>query len=122
MSIANPEAENLTMKQRIFIGVLGVLSVLLAALVVFYFSPAEETSEALPGLNLSPAVYELRLRTGDHYVQYTMLEVFICNCRNSARGYLPGRSRLFGSTRPGCQSAICKSAAGSRQERATGGP
>jgi len=60
MSIASPEAESLTMKQRIFIGVLGVLSVLLAALVVFYFSPAEETSEALPSRNLSPAVYEDR--------------------------------------------------------------
>jgi hypothetical protein len=57
MSIASPEAESLTMKQRIFIGVLGVLSVLLAALVVFYFSPAEETSEALPGRNLSPTAY-----------------------------------------------------------------
>jgi hypothetical protein len=58
MSIASPEAETLTMKQRIFIGVLGALSILLAALVVFYFSPAEETSEALPGRNLSPTVYE----------------------------------------------------------------
>ncbi len=58
MSIANPEAETLTMKQRIFIGILGVLSVLLAALVVFYFSPAEETGEALTGRNLSLAVYE----------------------------------------------------------------
>jgi hypothetical protein len=58
MSMATPEAENLTMKQRIFIGVLGVLSVLLAALVVFYFSPTEETGEAFPGRNLSPAVYE----------------------------------------------------------------
>jgi hypothetical protein len=58
MSIASPEAEILTMKQRVFIGVLGVLSVLLAALVVFYFSPAEETSEALPRRNLSPALYE----------------------------------------------------------------
>jgi hypothetical protein len=58
MSIASPEAETLTMKQRVFIGVLGVLSVLLAALMVFYFSTAEETSEALPGRNLSPAVYE----------------------------------------------------------------
>lgn len=56
--MATPEAENLTMKQRIFIGVLGVLSVLLAALVVFYFSPTEETGEAFPGRNLSPAVYE----------------------------------------------------------------
>jgi hypothetical protein len=35
-----------------------VLSVLLAALVVLYFIPAEETSEALPGQNLSPKVYE----------------------------------------------------------------
>jgi hypothetical protein len=60
MSIASPEAETLTMKQRVFIGVLGILSVLLAALVVFYFSPAEETSEALPGRNLSPTVYEDR--------------------------------------------------------------
>jgi hypothetical protein len=42
MSIASPEAETLTMKQRVFIGVLGVLSVVLAALVVFYFSPAGE--------------------------------------------------------------------------------
>jgi len=58
MSTANPEAETLTMKQRVFIGVLGVLSILLAALVVFYFSPAEETSEALPGRNLSPTLYE----------------------------------------------------------------
>ena len=58
MSIANPEAKTLTRKQRIFIGVLGVLSVLLAALVVFYFSPSEEISEALPGRNLSPTVYE----------------------------------------------------------------
>jgi hypothetical protein len=58
MSIANPEAETLTMKQRVFIGVLGVLSVLLAALVVFYFSLAGETSEALPGQHLSPTVYE----------------------------------------------------------------
>jgi hypothetical protein len=60
MSMANLEAETLTMKQRIFIGVLGVLSVLLAALVVFYFSPAEETSEALPGRTLSLA---LQVRT-----------------------------------------------------------
>jgi hypothetical protein len=58
MPFASPEAETLTMKQRIFIGVLGVLSVLLAALVVFYFSPAGETSEALPGQHLSPTVYE----------------------------------------------------------------
>jgi hypothetical protein len=49
MSIASPEAETLTMKQRVFIGVLGVLCVVLAALMVFYFSPAGETSEALPG-------------------------------------------------------------------------
>jgi hypothetical protein len=53
MSIASPEAETLTTKQRVFIGVLGILSVLLAALVVFYFKPAEETSEALPGQHLS---------------------------------------------------------------------
>jgi hypothetical protein len=42
MSIASPEAEAITMKQRVFIGALGVLSVVLAALVVFYFSPTGE--------------------------------------------------------------------------------
>jgi hypothetical protein len=56
MSIPSPEAETLTMKQRVFIGVLMALSVLLAALVVFYFSPAGEISEALPGQHLSPTV------------------------------------------------------------------
>jgi hypothetical protein len=35
MSIANPDAETLTMKQRVFIGVLGILSVLLATVVLF---------------------------------------------------------------------------------------
>jgi hypothetical protein len=59
MSIASPEAQILTMKQRVFIGFLGVLSVLLAALVVFCFSPAGETSEALPGQHLSPTVYSV---------------------------------------------------------------
>ena len=68
MSIASPEAETLTMKQRVFIGVLGVLSVVLAALVVFYFSPAGETSEALPGQHLSPTVYEDRF--GGHSGEY----------------------------------------------------
>jgi hypothetical protein len=57
MSIANPEAATLTMRQRVFIGVLGVLSVVLAALVVFYFTTAAEISEALPGQYLSPAVH-----------------------------------------------------------------
>jgi hypothetical protein len=60
MSIASPEAETLTLKQRVFIGALGLLSVVLAALVVFCFSPAGETSEVLPGQHLSPTVYEER--------------------------------------------------------------
>jgi hypothetical protein len=68
MSIASPEAETLTMKQRVFIGVLGVLSVLLAVLVVFYLNPAGETSEALPSQHLSPAVYEDRF--GRHSEEY----------------------------------------------------
>jgi hypothetical protein len=63
MSIATPDAETLTMKQRVFIGALGVLSVLLAALVLFYFSPAEETSEAFRGQHLSPVVYEGSVRS-----------------------------------------------------------
>jgi hypothetical protein len=58
MAIANPEAEALTMKQRVFIGALGALSILLATLVLFYFSPVEETSKALPGRHVSPAVCE----------------------------------------------------------------
>jgi hypothetical protein len=60
VSSASPEVETLTMKQRVFIGVLGVLSVVLATLLVFYFSPAGETSEALPGQHRSPTVYEDR--------------------------------------------------------------
>jgi hypothetical protein len=59
MSIASPEVEALTMKQRISIGILGLLSVLLAALVVFYFNPAGEASEALPGQHLSPTAGSL---------------------------------------------------------------
>jgi hypothetical protein len=57
MSIANPEAVTLTLRQRVFIGVLGVLSVVLAALVVFYSTTAAETSKALPGQHLSPTVH-----------------------------------------------------------------
>lgn len=60
MSIASPEADTLTVKQRVFIGVLVVVSVVLAALVVSYLSPAAETSEAVPG-HLSPAVYRDRV-------------------------------------------------------------
>jgi hypothetical protein len=63
MPIANPEAMTLTMRQRVFIGVLGVLSVVLAALVVFYFTPAGETSKALPGQHLSPTVHDDRVRS-----------------------------------------------------------
>jgi hypothetical protein len=61
--VANPEAEALTMQQRVFVGVLGFLSVLLAALVLLYFSPVEETSGALPGQHLLPAVYEGSVRS-----------------------------------------------------------
>jgi hypothetical protein len=68
MSIVNPEAETLTAKQRVVIGVLGVLSVLLAALVVFYFNPDGESSEALPGRHPSPTVCEDRFgrHSGEH--------------------------------------------------------
>ena len=52
MSITSPQAETLTIKQRVFIGVLGLLSIVLAALVVFCFSSAGETSKASPGLHL----------------------------------------------------------------------
>ena len=58
MSISNTQAETITMKQRIFIGVLVVLSILLSALVLYYFSPGRATSEALPCQHLSPVAYE----------------------------------------------------------------
>jgi hypothetical protein len=58
MSISNTQGETSTMKQRIFIGVLAVLSILLSALVLYYFSPGRATSEALPYQHLSPVVYE----------------------------------------------------------------
>jgi hypothetical protein len=58
MSISNTQAEAITIKQRVFIGALVVFSVLLSALVLFFFSPARATSEALPCQHLSPAVYE----------------------------------------------------------------
>ena len=58
MSISNTQGETITMKQRIFIGVLAVLSILLSALVLYYFSPGRATSEALPYQHQSPVVYE----------------------------------------------------------------
>jgi hypothetical protein len=58
MPTASPEAETLTVRRRVFIGVFGVLNAVLTVFVAFYFSPAEETSEALPGQYLSPTVYE----------------------------------------------------------------
>ena len=58
MPISNGQAGTITMKQRIFIGALVVISVLLSALVLSCFSPARATSEALPCQHLSPGVYE----------------------------------------------------------------
>jgi hypothetical protein len=63
MSTVNTQAEAITMKQRIFIGALVVFSILLSALVLFCFSPARATSEALPCRHLSPAVYEGSIRS-----------------------------------------------------------
>jgi hypothetical protein len=62
MSISNTQGETSTMKQRIFIGVLAVLSILLSAVVLYYFSPGRATSEALPYQHLSPVVYEGSVR------------------------------------------------------------
>jgi hypothetical protein len=58
MSISKTRTEALTIKQRIFIGALVLFSFLLSALVLFCFSPAKATSEALPCQHLSPVVYE----------------------------------------------------------------
>lgn len=62
MSTSNSQEETITIKQRIFIGVLLIFSVLLSALVLFCFSPAGATSEALPRRHLSPVVYEGSVR------------------------------------------------------------
>jgi len=56
MSISDTQAQAITIKQRIFIGALVVFSVLLSVIVLFCFSPARATSEALPCQHLSPAV------------------------------------------------------------------
>ena len=63
MSTSNTQTEALTIKQRVFIGALAVISVLLSALVLFCFSPAETTSEALPCPHLPRAVYEGSFRS-----------------------------------------------------------
>jgi hypothetical protein len=63
MSTSNTEVETITMKQRIFIAALAVVSVLLSALVLFCFSPAKATSEALPCRHLSPAMYDGSVRS-----------------------------------------------------------
>jgi hypothetical protein len=63
MSTSNTHAEALTIKQRVFIGGLAVISILLSALVLFCFSPAEATSEALPCPHLPRAVYEASFRS-----------------------------------------------------------
>jgi hypothetical protein len=58
VSTSNTQVETTTVKQRIFIAVLAVVSVLLSALVLFCFSPAKATSEVLPFQHLSLAMYE----------------------------------------------------------------
>jgi|HubBroStandDraft_6_1064221.scaffolds.fasta_scaffold11238_7 hypothetical protein len=63
MSTSNPQIETITIKQRIFIAALAVVSVLLSALVLFCFSPAGETSEALPCGHVLPAVYHGSVRS-----------------------------------------------------------
>jgi uncharacterized MnhB-related membrane protein len=62
MLISKAQRDALTIKQRIFIGALVLFSVLLSALVLFYFSPAKAISEALPCQHLSPVVYEGSVR------------------------------------------------------------
>jgi hypothetical protein len=58
MSTAKTQTEALPIKQRVFIGALVLFSFLLSALVLFCFSPANATSEALPCQHASPVVYE----------------------------------------------------------------
>jgi hypothetical protein len=58
MSAPTPQVMAITIKQRIFIAALAVISVLLSALVLFCFSPAGETSEASPCRSVLPAVYQ----------------------------------------------------------------
>jgi hypothetical protein len=63
VSTSNTQVETTTVKQRIFIAALAVVSVLLSALVLFCFSPAKATSEGLPCRHLSPAMYEGSVRS-----------------------------------------------------------
>ena len=63
MSTSTPQVGTITIKQRIFIAALAVVSVLLSALVLFCFSPGKATSEALPSGHLSPAVYQGSVRS-----------------------------------------------------------
>jgi hypothetical protein len=63
VSTSNTQVETTTVKQRLFIAVLAVVSLLLSALVLFCFSPAKATSEALPCRHLSPAMYEGSVRS-----------------------------------------------------------
>jgi hypothetical protein len=63
VSTSNTQVETTTVKQRIFIAALAVVSVLLSALVLFCFSPGKATSEALPYRHLSPAMHEGSVRS-----------------------------------------------------------
>ena len=63
MSTSNTQVETTTIKQRIFIAALAVVSLLLSALALFCFSPAKATSEALPCQHLSAAMYEGSVRS-----------------------------------------------------------
>jgi hypothetical protein len=63
MSTSNTQVGTITIKQRIFIAALAVVSVLLSALVLFCFSPAKATSEVLPCQHLSPGKYEGSVRS-----------------------------------------------------------
>jgi hypothetical protein len=63
MATSTPQVETITIKQRIFIAALAVVSVLLSALVLFCFSPAGETSEALPCGHALPAAYQGSVRS-----------------------------------------------------------
>ena len=58
MSTSNTQRESTPIKQRIFIAALAIVGVLLSALALFCFSPAQTTSEALPYQHLSRVVYE----------------------------------------------------------------
>jgi hypothetical protein len=62
MSISNTPVERNGLKQRLFIGALLVLSIIVAAIVLFCFSPGNDLGEATPSLQVSHPTFVRSVR------------------------------------------------------------